>query len=236
MLLLLSKTGSEQGTNATFRGGISRSISFFYGQAPASKEPSPLKFVIVNGDRAGDMLVIEHATRKTTMMDIVDWMSSDSANSEEGAVSFFFEYFGKTQYFPLQEQPWTRQIPPAETGWTGAPGPDNLVCNFLCTEKTIPVSMTRWSNAHMEKKSLTLVLSNWRLVAAYRQTNFYAMMATLQSADCTAPEWRQAEPGLCLEGKSTNVDCCAHGSMVIVNIRYRDYDLNLQYDRCRCPL
>ncbi len=109
---------------------------------PVSNDPLPLKFKVVNGDRAGDVLVMEHATGRTTIQDVVQWMSSESANEEEGAVSFFFEDFGKTQYFPLHEKSWAgswaapngrsrfrlRALPPLEA----------TICNFLCTDKAIP--------------------------------------------------------------------------------------------------
>ncbi len=87
-------------------------------------------------------------------------MSSESVNGEEGAVSFFFENFGKTQYFPLHKQLGAEHNPHSKTGWAAVPGPDNLIRNFLSTDKAITLSMKRWSNASAEKKSLTLELSN----------------------------------------------------------------------------
>ncbi len=73
--------------------------NFFCGQYPISVEPSPLKFVIVDGDRAGDLLVMENATGRSTIRNIVEWMSSESVNREEGAVSFFFEKFRQDSIF-----------------------------------------------------------------------------------------------------------------------------------------
>ncbi len=145
--------------------------------------------------------------------------------------------FGKTQYFPLHEQLGAARNSHSKTGWAVVSGPDNLIRNFLCTDKAIPVSMKRWNNASAEKKSWTLVLSHGSgMAGATRATNIYAWMATRQSTDWTAPKWRRAEPGLCLEGKCTNVACHAHGSMVIVNMGFSDFDLSLQYDDCFCPL
>ena len=40
-----------------------------------------------------------------------------------------------------------------------------------------------------------------------------------------APDWRIAEPGLCLEGECTNRRCKAHGEMVILNHGFLDFDL-----------
>lgn len=39
------------------------------------------------------------------------------------------------------------------------------------------------------------------------------------------PDWRIADPGLCLEGECTNARCEAHGEMVILNHGFRDFDL-----------
>ncbi len=91
----------------------------------------------------------------------------------------------------------------------------------------------------MEKKSLTLVpLPNPHgLSGACLFADIGRWEATIQSADCTAPEWRRAEPGLCLEGDCKNVSCLAHVSMVIMNKGFTDFfDLSRQYDDCHCPL
>jgi len=43
----------------------------------------------------------------------------------------------------------------------------------------------------------------------------------------SAPDWRIARPGLCLEGECRNQDCKAHGRMVIMNHGFNDFDLIL---------
>ncbi len=214
-------------------------LEFSHVRVPLSNEPFPLKFVIVNGERAGDVLVMTHATRRTTAQDIVEWMSSESANVEEGAVSFFFENFGKTQYFPLHEEPWVAQNAQTEKGAVALrPSEAIFICNFLCADKTIPVSMKRWSDASVEKKSLTLVLSEaaFASLAGIPAADLGMWETTLQSSDYTAPEWRRAEPGLCLEGMCINVACRANGSMVIVNKGFTDFDVDREYNDCQCPV
>ncbi|CAM9700440.1 unnamed protein product [Ectocarpus fasciculatus] len=52
-----------------------------------------------------------------------------------------------------------------------------------------------------------------------------------------APDWRVAEPGLCLEGRCTNSDCEADGRMVILNHGFQDFDLMRPGgDPKRCPM
>ena len=49
-----------------------------------------------------------------------------------------------------------------------------------------------------------------------------------------APDWRSAEPGLCLEGECDNSHCEAYGEMVIVNHGFETF--NLMNERTfRCP-
>jgi len=51
----------------------------------------------------------------------------------------------------------------------------------------------------------------------------------------SAPEWRVAQPGLCLEGKCSNRSCRAHGKMVILNHGFRDFDLIRHDGGKNCP-
>ena len=48
---------------------------------------------------------------------------------------------------------------------------------------------------------------------------------TKRSFSDSAPDWRIASPGLCLEGECCNQDCEAHGNMVIMNHGFYDFDL-----------
>lgn len=41
----------------------------------------------------------------------------------------------------------------------------------------------------------------------------------------SAPRWREAAPGLCLEGECTNWQCEAHGCMVIIKKHFTEFDL-----------
>lgn len=54
----------------------------------------------------------------------------------------------------------------------------------------------------------------------------------------TAPCWRRARCGLCLEGKCTNKDCEAKDHMVIIPIGYEKFDVLLDCDEktTRCPV
>ena len=52
----------------------------------------------------------------------------------------------------------------------------------------------------------------------------------------SAPRWRAAKPGLCLEGKCTNKYCDAYGRMVIMNKGRADFDLINDAHTCRCPM
>lgn len=53
----------------------------------------------------------------------------------------------------------------------------------------------------------------------------------------SAPRWRVAGPGLCLEGVCKNKDCKAENKMVIVNIGYGDIDfLNVAAKKSYCPI
>lgn len=52
----------------------------------------------------------------------------------------------------------------------------------------------------------------------------------------TAPAWRIARKGLCLEGKCTNSRCKAYGHMVIMNKGFNDFDLINEAHTCHCPI
>ena len=51
-----------------------------------------------------------------------------------------------------------------------------------------------------------------------------------------APKWRKADPGLCVEGKCTSMNCEANGSMVIVNMGFCSFSLPEDVYKCQCPL
>lgn len=52
----------------------------------------------------------------------------------------------------------------------------------------------------------------------------------------SAPKWRIACPGLCLEGKCENYDCDAYNQWVIMNKGYGSFDLENDYSSCLCPI
>ena len=52
----------------------------------------------------------------------------------------------------------------------------------------------------------------------------------------SAPDWRVAEPGLCLEGICTNTGCEAYKRQVIMNMRMGTFDLMLDTEKCKCPM
>lgn len=52
----------------------------------------------------------------------------------------------------------------------------------------------------------------------------------------SAPEWRQARSGLCLEGKCENRDCRACNEWVIINQGFTDFDICTDGHLCRCPI
>ena len=53
----------------------------------------------------------------------------------------------------------------------------------------------------------------------------------------TAPIWREASPGLCLEGKCQNASCKAYEKMVISCMEFQNVDLAApQSFVCRCPI
>ncbi len=52
----------------------------------------------------------------------------------------------------------------------------------------------------------------------------------------SAPDWRVAKPGLCLEGICMNFGCCAFGRQVIMNIGMGTFDLMLDTEKCKCPM
>ncbi|CAF1536743.1 unnamed protein product [Rotaria sordida] len=54
----------------------------------------------------------------------------------------------------------------------------------------------------------------------------------------SAPEWLIASPGLCLEGQCTNRSCKAYSQTVIMNIRFKKFDMLLGVNEttCKCPM
>lgn len=52
----------------------------------------------------------------------------------------------------------------------------------------------------------------------------------------SAPKWRVAEPGLCVEGKCINRECKAYKQMVIDNKQYTEFDLVTDAHSCQCPI
>ena len=54
----------------------------------------------------------------------------------------------------------------------------------------------------------------------------------------TAPDWRGAKAGLCLEGKCLNTSCRAHGRQVIINIGLGQFNIVSDVDAqtCKCPI
>lgn len=53
----------------------------------------------------------------------------------------------------------------------------------------------------------------------------------------SAPDWRRASPGLCLEGTCTNANCKAFGKTVVHNAGFTHFDvvLNEANNECKCP-
>ncbi|CAF1165393.1 unnamed protein product [Rotaria sordida] len=52
----------------------------------------------------------------------------------------------------------------------------------------------------------------------------------------TAPSWRIARPGICIEGKCSNQSCRAYKQMVVVNIGIREFNLlNESHKMSKCP-
>ncbi|CAF4205717.1 unnamed protein product [Rotaria magnacalcarata] len=54
----------------------------------------------------------------------------------------------------------------------------------------------------------------------------------------SAPKWCKAGPGLCLEGQCTNRNCKAYSQAVIMNIRFKKFDMLLDVNQttCQCPI
>ena len=52
----------------------------------------------------------------------------------------------------------------------------------------------------------------------------------------SAPLWRVANPGLCLEGVCRNEKCSANGKHVIINKGYCEFDLIEDRHNCYCPI
>ena len=52
----------------------------------------------------------------------------------------------------------------------------------------------------------------------------------------TAPDWRVAKPGLCLEGICKNSKCPAMFRQVIMNLEMGTFDLMLDTEKCKCPM
>ena len=52
----------------------------------------------------------------------------------------------------------------------------------------------------------------------------------------SAPPWRVARPGLCLEGVCQNERCSANGKHVIMNHGYCEFDLIEDRHKCKCPI
>jgi len=60
--------------------------------------------------------------------------------------------------------------------------------------------------------------------------------AITQKWSNTAPDWRVASPGLCLEGKCTNKDCRAYNSWVVINRNMGTYDMARDQHTNKCPM
>ena len=52
----------------------------------------------------------------------------------------------------------------------------------------------------------------------------------------SAPDWRRANQGLCIEGKCRNRRCEAYGHMVIMNKGFTEFDLINDGHTCQCPM
>jgi len=52
----------------------------------------------------------------------------------------------------------------------------------------------------------------------------------------SAPRWRMARPGLCLDGVCQNEKCPANGKHVIMNHGYCEFDLIEDRHTCKCPI
>ncbi|CAF3024999.1 unnamed protein product [Rotaria sp. Silwood2] len=54
----------------------------------------------------------------------------------------------------------------------------------------------------------------------------------------SAPKWRKAAPGICLEGKCNNSSCDAYQKAVIINIGLRKFDYlqDITKDTSKCPM
>ncbi len=52
----------------------------------------------------------------------------------------------------------------------------------------------------------------------------------------SAPRWRLARPGLCIEGRCTNWYCEAYSKYVIVNVGIGDFDLETDCRSSTCPM
>ncbi len=52
----------------------------------------------------------------------------------------------------------------------------------------------------------------------------------------SAPTWRRAAKGLCVEGVCDNPACAAHGQWVIDNRGFGSFDLLLDQPKCTCPV
>ncbi|CAF1158263.1 unnamed protein product [Rotaria sordida] len=51
----------------------------------------------------------------------------------------------------------------------------------------------------------------------------------------SAPDWRIARPGICIEGKCINKSCVAHQQLVIINIGIKEFNLLTDYEISKCP-
>ena len=52
----------------------------------------------------------------------------------------------------------------------------------------------------------------------------------------SAPDWRHASRGLCIEGKCSNKRCEAYSHMVIMNKGFSEFDLINDGHTCHCPM
>jgi len=52
----------------------------------------------------------------------------------------------------------------------------------------------------------------------------------------SAPKWRSAAKGLCIEGKCKNSECQAFDKMVIVNMRFGVFDVIMDQYKTKCPV
>lgn len=111
----------------------------------------PIDFVVVQGPESGRVLHMINASTTTTVQQMVQWISSKTKGSVWDVVSFFFGDYGKSQYFPRDEQ------------LCGAMKNDvwcTEIGNFLCGNRTIPISFKNFgwdANKKARKYTVTII-------------------------------------------------------------------------------